>query len=575
MNRPSSVLESTGVAPHAAGPGAPASYERHDDVRLFGAMRFMLAFAGLAIIYVDPTQPSANEAITYGAFALYSLYAAILLAAAWNRAFLPDQRVLCAFDVVFASFLVLWTHGTNSIFFYVFLFPVLVVSFSHGYRDGLIFTVASVAAFLVCGSLADPPIVHYELSLALIRPVYLLALGYMIARWGGRQLLFKRRLMLLRDVNASAARASVDDVLMLNVRRLCDFHNAERCAFVLHRSRSSPEYSLYAAARGEQRAGVARELDRDSGERLLQFDHDASILYASRGPLRKTANASCTVLGPRSAREPTAPVNACEFVAGLLEATHFVAVPYTQSDGSSGRLFLTSNRRRYTRDDAQFLLQFSAALAKVLENLQLVEELISSAAEHERTMISRDIHDAAVQPYIGLRLALEALQREAEPDNPLAPKIADLVEMANSTVRDLRGYTRGLAAGSEVPGGSLAAAIQMQAERHRRFHALEIATRIDVKSGQLSGRLASQVFHIVVEALANVVKHTTARQAFVEVSSETNTVRVRVGNDSAPAEAPLEFVPKSIESRVESLGGRLDVQNSASGRTVVQAILPT
>ena len=48
-------------------------------------------------------------------------------------------------------------HGTNSIFFYVFLFPILVVSFSHGYRDGLIFTVASVAAFLLAGSLADPP----------------------------------------------------------------------------------------------------------------------------------------------------------------------------------------------------------------------------------------------------------------------------------------------------------------------------------------------------------------------------------------------------------------------------------
>ena len=62
--------------PHPAPHGAPLASERRDDVRLFAVMRFILAFAGLAIIYVDPTQPSANEGLTYGAFALYTLYAA-------------------------------------------------------------------------------------------------------------------------------------------------------------------------------------------------------------------------------------------------------------------------------------------------------------------------------------------------------------------------------------------------------------------------------------------------------------------------------------------------------------------
>ena len=39
--------------------------------------------------------------------------------------------------------------------------------------------------------------------------------------------------------------------------------------------------------------------------------------------------------------------------------------------------------------------------------------------------------------------ALEALYREAGPANPMSSRIHDLVEMANATVRDLRGYTRG------------------------------------------------------------------------------------------------------------------------------------
>ena len=214
-------------------------------------------------------------------------------------------------------------------------------------------------------------------------------------------------------------------------------------------------------------------------------------------------------------------------------------------------------------------------MSKVIENLQLQDQLISSAAEHERVMISRDIHDAAVQPYIGLRLGLEALHRDGGAASPLSQKILDLVEMANATVRDLRGYTRGLLEGSELPGGSLGAAILMQAERHKRFHDLDVRTEFAAGSGEMSGRVASQAFYIVVEALSNIVKHTTSRRGFVEVESRKNALCVRVGNEQA-SDSPTtaDFIPKSIQSRVEALGGSLEIQRGARGYTVVRAIIP-
>jgi signal transduction histidine kinase len=148
--------------------------------------------------------------------------------------------------------------------------------------------------------------------------------------------------------------------------------------------------------------------------------------------------------------------------------------------------------------------------------------------------------------------------------------------MANATVRDLRGYTRGLLEGTEIPGGSLGAAILMQTERHKRFYGLDVTTDVDAKSGEMSGRFASQVFHIVVEGLNNVVKHTASRRAFVEVKSRAGSVCVRVGNEqSIDSHAAPEFIPKSIKSRTEALGGSLEVQHTAQGDTVVQAIIPT
>ena len=190
-------------------------------------------------------------------------------------------------------------------------------------------------------------------------------------------------------------------------------------------------------------------------------------------------------------------------------------------------------------------------------------------------MISRDIHDAAVQPYIGLRLGLEALYRDGGATSPLSQKILDLVEMANATVRDLRGYTRGLLEGTEIPGGFLGAAILMQAERHKRFYGLDVTTEIDVKSGEMTGRFASQIFHIVVEALSNVVRHTASRVVFVEVTSRADSVCVSVGN-AQPIDSPASppFVPKSIKSRVEALGGAFEVRCGARGYTVVHAVIP-
>ncbi|HEX2826587.1 MAG TPA: histidine kinase [Burkholderiales bacterium] len=540
------------------------------DAKLFAAMRLILAITGLAIIYVDPMEPKAREAVTYGVLVTYCLYAAGVIAYGLRGGWHTDQRLLCALDVAFAFVLILWTKGTHSIFFYVLLFPILVVSFSHGYRDGLLFTAASLAAFVAAGVLVDAG--QYELTgLQIRRPVYMLAFGYMVARWGGRQILFARRLMLLRDVNASSGRTSARDLIELNVRRIREFHAAQRCVLVL-RNDAQQSYVIYASLKDAQHASAAREMSRESGERLLCFGENASVLYRQQRFPASGPRCVCITPDGKGERISPCPPAACEFVAELLEARYFAAVPYSQSDGTTGRLVLTSRHRRYTPDDVGFLRQFSTAVAKVVENLQLVDELVSSAAEHERVLISRDIHDAAVQPYIGLRLALEALQRE--PDTGVRERrIQDLVDMANATVRDLRGYTRGLLAG-EIPGGSLREGILMQADRHRRFYGLEISTDVDARAGDLSGRFASHVFYIVVEALANVVKHTASRRAFIEVWSAEGGLNVRVGNERAPGdEAPTSFVPKSIKSRVEALGGSLELQHTEY-HTVVHATVP-
>jgi signal transduction histidine kinase len=118
-----------------------------------------------------------------------------------------------------------------------------------------------------------------------------------------------------------------------------------------------------------------------------------------------------------------------------------------------------------------------SAVAQAIENTQLTDELVLKAAEHERFRISLDIHDTTVQPYIGLKLGLDALHREAGEHNPLSRRIGELLEMASMTIRDLRGYATALREKAPMSGNALMSAVQEQAERFNRFYGVESRCR--------------------------------------------------------------------------------------------------
>jgi signal transduction histidine kinase len=228
----------------------------------------------------------------------------------------------------------------------------------------------------------------------------------------------------------------------------------------------------------------------------------------------------------------------------------------------------------FDRSDIDFLAQASGALAGIVENMYLMEELITKASEHERLKISRDLHDTTIQPYVGLKLALDALQREGGSGNPLAPRIAELVEMAGMTIHDLRNYAATLKEKTSMPGDFLVAAVNKQAERMQRFYGIDVEVRCDI-SAQLSGRIAAEAFQIIFEGLSNVLRHTAGKRAFVHVRCEDSDLLLKIGNEAAAGgPAAAEFTPRSINERTRALGGKLSIDRRADGYTVVQVSIP-
>lgn len=546
------------------------------DARLLALTRCVLAFSALAIIWIDPAEPQRLVELTYASLALYCLYSAALATMAYRRDWAAPERAFHWADIVFYAYLVALTEGTSSIFFFFFFFAILIASFGWGFREGFAVTIVSLALFTAVGLTFAPAGEAFELNRTLIRAVYLFVFGYLFAYWGGYEGLLKRRLRLLQEINNLwNPRFGVDHAVSSNLDRLLDFYDAGSCVLVLKRPTTPATHFMYTAARPKPvQSSGSREITDSAAATLMTLPETVGAFYHDPEASWRNRYYGHSAL-EIDTRARTGGFSAhCAALANLLDTQAFITVPYAQRDGTGGRLFLTSRRGGFTHSDIDFLAQVSAALSTVVENMYLMEELISRAAEHERLAISRDLHDTTIQPYIGLKLALDALQREAGAGSPVAQRIAELIEMTGATIRDLRGYAETLKERTAMPGEFLVAAVKKQSERLGRFYGIDVVVKSDISS-QLKGRLAAEAFQIISEGLSNILRHSAAKKAFVSIFCENSSLLLKIGNErQGSAQDAGSFTPRSIHERTKALGGTTFVEQAPDGYTVVHVTIP-
>jgi signal transduction histidine kinase len=254
-------------------------------------------------------------------------------------------------------------------------------------------------------------------------------------------------------------------------------------------------------------------------------------------------------------------------VADLLEADNFISTPVVLAE-QSGRVFVSRVRQPYTRSDALFLSQAVAQAIPVAEHVALLDRIASDAASNERQRLALNMHDTAVQPYIGLALGLAALRLKVAPDNPIAGDLESLAGMVQSVIADLRDFAGKVAnrtqddQGESLCGSALA---RLAAQMRERYG---MAVKVDVQKGiELGDRLAAEVIQIVREGLNNIGKHTAAREGVVRVRRADSTLSIEIDNVGDGA-AVGPFVPHSIRQRAAVLGGQVHVVRARSATAV-------
>jgi signal transduction histidine kinase len=492
------------------------------------------------------------------AFALYS--AAVYLV---SRKGLPAplERALLLAEIAWFSAFVQVSGGGHSLLFPFYVFSIMIAAFRFGHADGIRAAVAAAMLYVAASVVQSVPA---DLPRIAMRAGFLLSLGALMASLGEANLRRHRALALLRDVAGFANPRFGIDRTVADIMERCRHHyGAEHCLLVARRARSR---------RAELRMSGAASHRLPPDSPLCRLD-GAGILLYQRSPLWRCGVAARVLrfdqgLGWQACGD-AAIVGAAAQVAALCEARSFISVPVTFRGGAA-RVTVCAARRNLDRTDALLLDQIVAQVLPSIENVYLLDRLASLAALRERRNIGHDLHDSAVQPYIGLNATLAALQRKCDAANPLRADLEELAAMSAQVVDDLRQFAGRFRRGGGSAGVALDAPLRRQLLRARQWYGVDIRLALHGVDG-IGDRLAGAVLQLAQEGISNICKHTEARRASMCIDCDGAGVRLRIEND-CPAPPP-PFTPRSIAARADALGGTTTVERRA-GATVVLVEIP-
>ena len=551
--------------------------EQWIDLRLIAGMRVVLGTSALLISILSIPDLRLLSIPTEVTLVLYSLYGLLIYHLSVRHNPIAANKLIPWIDLVW--YLVLLAFTSNGVFYYFFFFTIVVASFSWGLSDGLRLTLASAAIYTIVEVVKRPHNGPLQLNQILLGPIGLLTFGYIIARWGGYHTDLKNRLKLLKDVTiVSSPRYGIDRTIKAMLESIRAFYNAEACLLVIPGKPASETYQIYRVTRGTTPSRSAPpEISRETAAQFLAPSLEHAVIYRrNRVSQTRLFDMKTNVFAETDSIES-------DKLAGMLDAQHYVATPVYYRHQAVGRMYIINGPRRIDIPEMEFLLQLMDHVTPVMENIRLIDNLASDAAEQERRRIAHDIHDSVIQPYLGLQFGLAALDQKLEAGNTsIRGNVQELLELTNHELAELRRFVWGLRA-SEEKADVLLPAIERYAERFSVVTGIkvEVEARGKVK---VNDRLAAELFQIVAEGLSNVRRHAFCRDARVEISCKDSSLLLQIKN-SRPRpnpeqergdgnEAIKHFRPHSIAERAASLGGDTQVFVDEKDYTVVSVGIP-
>ncbi len=199
----------------------------------------------------------------------------------------------------------------------------------------------------------------------------------------------------------------------------------------------------------------------------------------------------------------------------------------------------------------------------------------------ERVRLSREIHDTLLQSLVGVAVHLtgvaSSLDSSSEKGKEQLVKIRRQVEAhireARESIWDLRSPM--------LQTADLASALREASERALQGKALQLDWAVRGTPRHCQVKVEQQVLRIALEAINNAVRHARARTVGVELSYQSNSLRLRVSDDGCGFNAGQSAEQAGngcglliMQERTEQVGGRFNLVTRPGSGTVVEIVIP-
>jgi signal transduction histidine kinase len=555
--------------------------------RIIAFCRVLLATATLAVVIADPRQPSFRADLAYLLLNAYIIYSGVvfLLVRKDYLTNVPNAAVLAtAADIVWITILTRFMEAGPGPFFLLHVFIISSVSVRWGLR-------ATMAVTALLSVLYPAMLLIVNLGSAvtggddavfrrayLLRPLYLMILAYLIGYLGEHERRSRRKLGFMLEVpEAIRLRPAARGLARLMRDTLAHFDSQH--GILVLRDPETDRYFRWDVRRGKRtRVGLkiseANPLPMGFAEPAWGFLANdlrpatgVALCYDMRSDRVMRTKLPPTLALPGSAQNM--------LVAPIIIAGHL----------RGHALAIREVRRKFTRDDLEFLLLIVGQAAAGFENVRLQEKAEELAVLEERARIARDLHDGFIQSLAGIDLRIEACKMLLQRDpRRVRRELEELHQAVDHGYREVRHYLNVLRAAGR-PASELWTTLDKLAQEFSKREGIRVHLLRPSTDPGLSATTGFELAQIVREALRNAVRHGRATQAIVKVGTRASHLYLLVrdngsgfgnGNERVDDDGFLDHgaEPWSIRERTAALGGRLRVLSHPGRGVEVSIVVP-
>ncbi|MEF2966895.1 histidine kinase [Paenibacillus sp. M1] len=248
-----------------------------------------------------------------------------------------------------------------------------------------------------------------------------------------------------------------------------------------------------------------------------------------------------------------------------------VRMPETADQTFAGLYREFNNMTDAMEKKMQLLQQFGEQ--EVIEKEQAAEK----AVLEERRRLARDLHDTVSQQLFAIHMAASSLPKVLENNEQQAHTVMNqLILMSNTAQKQMRALIAQLRP-MELVGKTLAEALDQWFPDYCRQNGLKGIKDMEL-SGEMSEAKEHQLFLIIQEAMANIVKHAGAKLVSLSLREGPRVVVLSISDDgqgfSSTYQKQGSYGLTTMKERAEKLGGHVEIISKPGAGTTIRVHIP-